>query len=314
MQVFRTFFAMSLLFLSASASVAQTTNWSDIRDVANSGTVGIMGGGVTGTSATLVWDLTNALDDGYNLRIVPLMGKGSVQTIEDIMVLSGVDIGIVQSDVIDFYERTVDANIKRKIAYIARFYDEEMHLIARSGISDLQALRGRRVNLGPRQSGNFMTASTVLDRLGIEVEASSYSHPEALELLRKNELDAMIRVAGKPTGFVGKIASADGLKLLPIPAGAVGAPYVPSRFMSQDYPALVPEGTIVNTIAVPSVMAAYNWPLGHERRGKVEKFVRAFYAALPLLQTSESFHPKWRQVDAGDEVAGWSRFALTGGS
>lgn len=307
------FAAFTFVVASTSPSDAQNTNWTAVRDVANSGTVGVMGGGVTGTSATLVWDMTNAMDDGYDLRVIPFMGKGSIQTIEDILVLRGVDIGIVQSDVLDFYKERVDPDIKRRIAYIAKFYDEEIHLIVRDDITSLEDLAGKRVNLGPLQSGNFMTSSILFDRLGIDVVASSHSHSEALEMMRQNQLDAIVRVAGKPTSFVTDIAVADGFKLLPVPAELIGAPYVGSFLSSDDYPQLVPPGQQVPTIAVPAVMAAYNWPLGHERRVKVEKFARAFYEKLPSLQAGNSFHPKWREIDANDEVSGWTRFALPSG-
>ena len=75
------------------------------RDLVNQATVGIISGGVTGTYVRIAADLADAFDQGYDLR-VPLIGKGSVRNIEDLLLLRGIDIAIVQSDVLDFYKRT----------------------------------------------------------------------------------------------------------------------------------------------------------------------------------------------------------------
>ena len=72
---------------------------------ANAGTVGIISGGADGTYVRIAADLAAVLDDGDSLRVLPILGKGSLQNIADILVLRGVDIGIVQSDVLAYARR-----------------------------------------------------------------------------------------------------------------------------------------------------------------------------------------------------------------
>ena len=72
---------------------------------ANSGTVGVIAGGVDGTYIRIAADLAAVLDDGVRLRVIPIIGKGSLQNLSDIMFLRGIDIGIVQSDVLAFAQR-----------------------------------------------------------------------------------------------------------------------------------------------------------------------------------------------------------------
>jgi TRAP-type uncharacterized transport system substrate-binding protein len=67
---------------------------------ANAGTVGIISGGADGTYVRIAADLAAVLDDGDSLRVLPILGKGSLQNLSDILVLRGVDVGIVQSDVL----------------------------------------------------------------------------------------------------------------------------------------------------------------------------------------------------------------------
>ena len=85
----------------------------------------------------------------------------------------------------------------------------------------------------------------------------------------------------------------------------------PAEFRSADYPALVPEGTTVETIAVGAVMAVYAWPAGTERHRKVARFIEAFNAKFPaFLQPPR--HPKWREVNLEAQVPGWTRFTPAG--
>ena len=103
------------------------------RDLVNGGVVGVISGGVTGTYIRIAADLANALDDGYELRVLPIIGKGSVRNIEDLLLLRGVDVAIVQSDVLDFYKRAeLVPNIEDRLRYIAKLYNEEVHVLARS--------------------------------------------------------------------------------------------------------------------------------------------------------------------------------------
>jgi hypothetical protein len=72
---------------------------------ANAGTVGVVSGGVDGTYVRIAADLSAVLDDGDRLRVLTLLGKGSLQNMADIIYLKGIDIGIVQSDVLAYAKR-----------------------------------------------------------------------------------------------------------------------------------------------------------------------------------------------------------------
>ena len=67
------------IILMNVAGVAQAQSASEYRQQINSGTVGIISGGVDGTYIRIATDLAAVLDNGDNLRVLPVMGKGSVQ-------------------------------------------------------------------------------------------------------------------------------------------------------------------------------------------------------------------------------------------
>jgi TRAP transporter TAXI family solute receptor len=303
----------ALLVLSICATAAHHARAADVatqRDLVNGGVVGLISGGVTGTYVRIAADLANALDDGYELRVLPIIGKGSVRNIEDLLLLRGIDVAIVQSDVLDFYKRAeLVPNIEGKLRYIAKLYNEEVHVLARSEYGTIDDLAGKRVNFGTEGSGTFMTASIVFDDLGIDVDVRSDPEPIALEALRTGDLDALVFVGGKPVELIRAIGQDEPLRLLAIPPERIKAAYVPSQLTAEAYPNLV-EGDPVQTVAVSAVLAAYNWPDGHPRRDKLNRFIRSFTANFESL-LKPPYHPKWREIDLTEEVPGWRRITAT---
>ncbi|HYS83902.1 MAG TPA: TRAP transporter substrate-binding protein, partial [Bradyrhizobium sp.] len=100
-------------------------------DRLNANTVTLMSGTIGGTYVQFGADLASALDDGDNLRVLSIIGRGSVQGVADILFLKGVDLGIVRSDTLDYLEKKGYANnIKKQFTYITKLYNEEMHVVA----------------------------------------------------------------------------------------------------------------------------------------------------------------------------------------
>jgi TRAP transporter TAXI family solute receptor len=275
---------------------------------ANAGTVGIIAGGVDGTYIRFAADLANVLDDG-ELRVIAIIGKGSLQNISDIILLRGVDIGIVQSDALAFARRNrLVPGVDSQIQYIAKLYDEEIHLLARPGTETVADLAGQVVNVDGRGSGTAMTASLVFDGLGIRPTVAHDPQDVALTKLRAGEIAGMVFVAGKPARLFATVPPDSGLRFLTIPATpALLETYLPSTLTAADYPTLIPPGGSVETIAVGAVMAVYAWAPGTERHRKVARFVEALNARFDQLLRPPR-HPKWREVNLAAQVPGWVRF------
>ncbi len=279
----------------------------------NGGRVGIISGGIGGTYIRIATDLASVLDDGDRVRVLPIMGKGSVQNITDILFLKGVDIGIVQSDVLSFMKRqAVHYNIESRIHYITKLYNEEFHLVSSSRIKNVKDLAGKKVNFGVKGSGTDMTASTVFNTLGIQVIPVHFDQALALEKIKKGEIAATVYVAGKPARAVSGLKAKSGLRLLPVPyGGKLQQTYLPARLTAQDYPGLVQKGATVDTIAVGAVMAVFNWRPGSARHQRVVKFIDAFFSNFGKFQTAPR-HPKWQEVNLAAKLPGWTRFAHAG--
>jgi len=308
--------AVAIVSLAAAAFVGFAQNGANaetietLRKNANAGTIGVVSGGVDGTYVRIAADLASVLDDGDNLRILPIIGKGSVRNLLDIIFVRGVDIGIVQSDVLAYAKRErLYPAIDRSIHYIAKLYDEELHVVANEAVGSIADLAGKKVNFDVKGSGTSITLSLVLQQLGISVQETNFDQALALEKLKHKEIDALAYVAGKPARLFRDVTPADGLHLVPIPATpALLETYLPAQLAPEDYPGLLRAGAPVETVAVGAVMAVYNWPKESERYRKVARFVDAFFEKFDNFLAPPR-HQKWKEVNLAAQVPGWTRFA-----
>jgi len=276
------------------------------KDRATRGAVGIVSGGVDGTYVRIAADLASVLD-GPDLRILPTLGKGSLQNLNDLVYLRGVDIAIVQSDALAYAKRERTLS-DRSIAYVAKLYNEEFHVLASSKIKDIGELAGKPVNFDSKGSGTALTASLVFNLLKIAVEPVYNDQQLALEKLKRGEIAALVYVAGKPTRLFGNLKAEDGVQFLAVPpAVELMETYLPSRLAKEDYPALVGDAG-VETVAVGAVMAVYNWPAETDRYRRVKRFVDAFFSDFGKFLEAPR-HPKWKEVNLAAQVPGWQRFS-----
>jgi TRAP transporter TAXI family solute receptor len=280
----------------------------ETADRLNANTVTVMSGTIGGTYVQFGADLESVLDDGDNLRVLSIVGRGSVQSVADILFLKGVDMGIVRSDTLDYLERKGFANnIKRQFTFITKLYNEEMHVIAPKSIQKLQDLEGKNVAVDLPNGGTFVTSITVFERLGIKPNFVYIEQRIAYDKLKKGELDAVIAVQGKPSRAPSQIKD-DNLHMVPVEyAKPLQPDYLPAVLTSDDYPNLIEKGQRVDTIAAPAVLAAYNWAPNTDRYRRLQHFVELFFAKIKDFQ-QPPFHPKWKEVALNAPLAGWVRF------
>lgn len=275
----------------------------------NGGTVGVISGGVDGTYIRIAADLGSVLDDGDRLRILPVIGKGSVQNLIDIVFLRGIDLGIVQSDALAYVlSENLLPGAERAINYLAKLYDEEVHILARKEIATVADLVGKPVNVDVRGSGTAMTAKLIFDMLKIPIAPQYNNQDSALQRLSNGELAAMVFVTGKPARLFANVTRDGGLHFLSLPTEkSLVETYLPTQLDDGAYPALISENDPVQTVAVGALMAVFSWPPGTERRAKVDRFATALSAKLSELQRPPH-HPKWREVNLDARAPGWTRY------
>jgi TRAP-type uncharacterized transport system substrate-binding protein len=282
-----------------------------IKERKNAWTVGIVGGLIDGTYMRFADELGKVLDDGDNLRVLPVVSYGAASNLDDLLYLRGIDIAVTQSDVFEYFrtERKTP-NLQNRVHYILRLPIAELHVLAKTDIRSLEDLRGKKVNFGPAGSGSSLTGTIVFQRLGVQVEQVLVDQQTALQKLQSGEIAALVRVVGKPVEFFTRIPPNSGLHLVPIPFTKTFADYYTlGEFETKDYPSLTPDGQTVDTIAVPAVLAVFNWSRGSDRYRRIERFTERLFAHWDKFLAAPR-HPKWREVNLGGTVPSWTRHII----
>jgi len=219
-------------------------------------------------------------------------------------------VAVTQADVFEYFrtQRKI-SNLEYRVNYIIRLPVSEMHVLARADITSIEDLRGKKVSFGPAGSASSLTGTIVFQRLGVRVEQMLYDNPTALQKLKTGELAALVRVIGKPIDFFAKIPANSGLHFVPIPFSKTFADYYTvGELTNKEYPALIPAGQSVDTIAAPAVLAVFNWWKGNDRYRRIERFVEGLFTKWDRFREPPR-HPKWRDVNLAATVPGWTRWS-----
>jgi TRAP-type uncharacterized transport system substrate-binding protein len=304
-------FSVNLAAQVVPKSIREGGTDAALRERKNAWTVGIAGGLLSGTYMRFVDEMASVLNDGDNLRILPIVSYGAASNLDDLLYLRGVDAAVTQSDVFEYFRtQRKTPNLERRVQYIIRLPIAELHILARNDVQSLEDLRGKKVNFGPAGTGASLTGTIVFQRLGINVEQVLIDQPTALQKLQAGQVDAIARVIPKPIDFFGKIPQNSGLHLVNIPFTKTFEDlYTLGEFNKQDYPNLLEGQDRIDTIAVPAVLAVFNWPKNTDRYAKVDRFIQYLFSRWDALQ-HPPYHPKWRDVNLAATVPGWTRFSV----
>lgn len=182
----------------AEAAAARIRN--AMRDEANSGLVGVVYGGMDATDLGKANDLATSFEtEEGRSRPLLIVGKGAFRNVTDIYFIRGVDMGIVQSDALAMVKRDLPfPGIENFIQYIAKLYDEEVHILTTKDTTSIDELASKKVNFGIPDSGTHVTAEGIFQALNIAVEPTSFPQPVALDKLRRGEISALVCVVRSP--------------------------------------------------------------------------------------------------------------------
>src|SRR5580704_3431389 len=282
--------------------------------------VTIVVSGITCTCARFAEDIRNVVNDlrPDGIRVLPVLGVGGLQNLNDVLFLKGVDMGVVDEDNLVLLKKRdpqLYANIEQSVQYITKLYNSEYHVLARSDIKSFDDLRGKKVSFNLKDSQTEVTSDVIFDMLKIDVQRVNYDNDSALKKLRDGEISAMIILSGAPQAAVVKVRKEDDLHLLPLDERSLPnhdlhpmfAKYLPTELTHEEYPALIPEGSTVSTVGIRSLLVTYAWPENSPRYNRIAKFVREFFGKIDQFHDG-SRHPKWEEISLAAEMPGWTRF------
>jgi TRAP transporter TAXI family solute receptor len=285
---------LSLVLALAGAVTAQAAD------------LGLITGSDKGTYYQFGLDLQRLVrGKGINLSVHP--SRGSVENVYAVYQRPAVQMGIVQSDVLGFVSRLqsdpVLTRIAKKTRMVFPLYNEEVHILGRGDIAELDDLTGRRVAIGREGSGTYLTARLLFKLADVTpAEAVLIDTTEALAALKAGRIDAMFYVAGYPVKlFREDVTAKDGLKLVPIVHKSVTEFYPPSTIPPKTYDW---QTEPVNTVAVKAVLVSFDF----RKRDcdTVGQFAQTVAENMDWL--TKNGHPKWKAVDLNYQLKGWEQY------
>jgi TRAP-type uncharacterized transport system substrate-binding protein len=307
----------ALALLNGGEAIAQKKNApakanplpaeTQMKNKINEWTLGLAGGLLEGAPIRLATEIARVVNDGENLHVLPIVTRGPTENLNDLLFLRGVDVAIISSDSLEEYKQQLP-DVSRRITYILNLFPSELHIFVRPEIQSLADLRGKKVNFNTRGTAAAFTGPMIFSRLGLDVEQTFIPHPLAIEQMRRGEIAGVVFITSKPIDAFLKGKWDPGFKFLPVEYGPKFEDYyLPSTLDAKDYPNLVQAGADVETIAVPTILTAYNWPTTSDRYRRVARFTEYLFSRIERLH-APGFDSKWKDVNLNAKVPGLERF------
>jgi uncharacterized protein len=286
----------------------------------NAESIGMVTGSSAGTYFQFGQDIaTVARAAGMDIAVKE--SEGSLDNIRRLVSRENAALGIVQSDVLGFLSRSEDPEVRRiaqRLRLVFPFYNEEVHLFARKEIRSFEDLAGKRLVVGTKGSGNWVTSNNLLRMVDVKpAERIELPPPEGVSSVLMGEADAMVYVAGKPVKLFTNIGElqkdpqyatlVQRAHFVPLPHERLLKEYVASTIGPGDYAWL---SEAVPTVAVKSVLVSFDFssrgnPHYQKRCAELAKLggiIRENFAEL-----QRTGHLKWKEVNLDQDLGLWQR-------
>src|SRR5215475_8453549 len=278
------------------------------HDAMNANTVTVITAPAGGATAIFGSDMARVLDDG-ELRVLPVIGKGPVRNVVDILYLKAIDMGMVAADVPEFYRLQYKIpDVASRLRQIAKLYNNELHVIASTSIKSIFDLEGKRIVA--QTDVGYYSAKVIFSRLNMHVTYDYWTDDaRSIQKIIDGEADAYITSTGKVFGLGRAIKNEDRkLHLVPIPYDKrLQDMYLPTTLSGEEYPNLLAPGEVIETVATSVLLVSFNWPENSERYRRTAKFIDAFFSRINEFHKPPR-HPKWVESSINIKVPGWQQF------
>lgn len=267
---------------------------------------------LTGSTSGVYYPLGNALS-GIFIKAIP-GARSSVQvtqgSVENLRLLEAGDgeLAFTLGDSLSSaWTGNAEAGFRsalKKLRGVAAIYPNHLQLVVSesSGAKTLMELKGKRVSVGPKQSGTELNARAIFNAAGMSY--AEFSRTEYLpfgqsaKMIERGELDATLQSAGLGVDSIRHLSTAVPIRMLAIPKDTVlkiGDP----AYQSSVIPARTYEGqsTDVETAAIINFLVTRE----SLSTDTVYAMTKAIFSNLPqLVQT----HPAAKGISVKDAATG----------
>src|SRR5882672_12307817 len=147
--------ALALSLPSGESAVAQKLFPPEqMRKRVNENVLFLMGGQPGATFSQLAHDISVVVEDGNNLRVLPVLGGAAVQNVEDVLYLRSIDMALTTQEAMNYLKTTssLGPNLEQQLTYIATLFPNPLQILARAGAKNITDLSGKKVNFNNKGS------------------------------------------------------------------------------------------------------------------------------------------------------------------
>jgi uncharacterized protein len=270
------------------------------------GSVTILTDGIAEPNSRATRAINELAKEIGNVRVMPIAGHGAAVNVRDLIQLRGVDLAVLNSDIFLFLDQTRQSPAARDhIRYVTHIYNQKIYLLARKEFNRIQDFRGRKLGVLSSGTGSHTTATTLFGLLNINVALHALGSDASLDDATLERLDGVLLLSDELARVRLSAQARQDLRVLPIGlTPAMRGVYRPAVIEPQDLPGL-PVAANMETVAVSTLLAAYNWKASQARFADVSKFWTGLSSALPKLRQNAG--SVWQQADINAKIEGWAR-------
>src|SRR5262249_30818015 len=238
-------FALALSVALSGPAAAQAPSHDEIREKVNANVVFLMGGQPGATFNKLANDISVVLSNEQNLRVLSGDGGAAVQNFEDVVYLRNIDMALTTLEAMNYVKASgeLGPNVGQQLAYIAPLFPNPLQILARGSAKSIKDLNGKKVNFNNKGSATAQFVPQIFKEFGVNVQEFYMPQGDALEKIRRGELDATVCSCPGTVPAYGSLKADSGLHFVSVPyEGAVRSRYLPGLIENQDYPALIAKG------------------------------------------------------------------------
>lgn len=235
--------------------------------------------------------------------------QGSIENI-DLIRVGKVESGLSQADIAYWAHygegRFATYGPMTKLRAIANLYRESTHLVVprTSGITDIAGLRGRRVSIGPWESGTVVDARLILEAIGLQIDdyVGEYLTPgNASDRMRRGELDAFFIIGGHPIPAIVDLARDVPIDLLPVSAAVADEIIAEHPFFARGN---IPGETYDGVGMRPTLTVGAQWVVSADVDADlVYQMTRAFWHERARKLLDEG-HPEGKEIHLESALLG----------
>ena len=219
--------------------------------------------------------MARALDHENGLRILPMLGKGAVQSVQDLEDFPIIDAALITADSLAYVKgQNLLAPGDSNISYVAAVKQLPILLVAKKSVANVTALAGKKIATGAADTASFASGELLLGSMEVPFLRVPQSQDAAVDALLQGHADAALFV-GLPLN-IEKLGNSFHALPLVMPE-QLAQIYKPIHLTSKDAANLVPVGQPLDTVSTSLILAVNEATATPDHRKALKAFENGYF-------------------------------------